>query len=68
MRAQTRPVSTVPVYVVISPLLRASQDIDTFFILNKNLTPSQAVLDCHKNIYLSLHLRYLDKMWFANRL
>ena len=30
------------------------------------MTPSQAILDCHKNI--SLHLSYLDKIWFANRL
>jgi len=33
----------------------------------KNLTPSQAILDCQK-IYLSFYLRYLDKIWFANRL
>ena len=33
---------------------RASQDIDTFLILKK-MTPSQAILDCHKK-YLSLHL------------
>jgi len=45
-----------------------SQDIDTFLILKKILTPSQAILDCHKNIYLSFHLRYLDKIWFAYRL
>ena len=45
---------------------RASQDIDIFFIL-KQMIPSQAILDCHKK-YLSLHLRYLEKIWFANRL
>jgi len=39
----------------------AFQDIDTFLILKKNVTPSQAILDC-------LRLRYLDKIWFANRL
>ena len=48
---------------------RTSQDIDTFLI-KKKLTPSQAILDFHKKIYLSLHLRYmyLDKIWFAIRL
>ena len=45
---------------------RASQDIDIFFIL-KQMIPSQAILDCHKK-YLSLHLRYLEKIWFAKDL
>ena len=31
---------------------RTSQDIDTVLILKKNLTPSQAILDCHKK-YIS---------------
>jgi len=47
---------------------RASQDIDTFLILKKNWPVPKPIWIAIKTIYLNLHLRYLDKIWFANRL
>jgi len=48
---QTLSTSIKKYIFVFIKCYRASQDIDTFLILKK-LTPSQAILDCHKK-YIS---------------